>query len=200
VADAFAAAWSQRAGVAIRVHRHSRVYRLTGTVPELEGPAGRYRVAAGADRALLVEWLRAFAAEAGEFAGAPEAEADDLLGYRGAAFWEVAGRRVALAVLTRPVARTVRLSTVYTPPDCRHNGYATAVMRAASRAALADGASEVVLITDTNRQERLAPRLGYQLIGERAILRFGPATGPIPRVPTGPIPRLPTGPLPRLRG
>ena len=27
-ADAFAAAWSQRAGSAVRVHRHCRVYRL----------------------------------------------------------------------------------------------------------------------------------------------------------------------------
>jgi hypothetical protein len=33
------------------------------------------------------------------------------------------------------------------------------------------------------------------------VLRFGPATGPLPRLQstTRPMPRLPTGPLPRLR-
>jgi hypothetical protein len=199
-ADAFAAAWSQRAGVDVRVYRHSRVYRLAGMVPDQAGPAGRYRVATGADRPLLVDWLRAFGAEVGDLAGAPEAAADDLLRYGGAAFWETGGKPVAMATLTRPFAGTVRLSKAYTPPGCRHNGYAAAVMHAASRAALAGPASEVVLITETNRPERLAARLGYQLIGERAILRFGPATGPMPRLSTGPMPRLQTGPIPRLRG
>jgi len=48
---------------------------------------------------------------------------------------------------------------------------------------------------------RRAARLGYQLVGERAVLRFGSATGPLPRLQstTRPMPRLPTGPLPRLR-
>ena len=190
-ADAFAAAWSQRAGLAIRVHGKSRVYRLTETAPAengsarngsaQNGPAGRLRIAAAADRALLVAWLRAFGAEVGELTGSPEADADDLLSYGGAAFWEV-GQPVAMATITRPVARTVRINMLYTPPECRRNGYAAAVMRAVSRAALAGQAREVVLITDENSPQRLAARLGYELIGERATLRFGPQTGPQPRL------------------
>jgi GNAT superfamily N-acetyltransferase len=201
-ADAFAAAWSQRAGLAIRVHGRSRVYRLTETAsaeagpadngPAETGPAGRLRIAAAADRALLVAWLRAFGTEVGELTGSPEADADDLLGYGGAAFWEAAGHPVAMATVTRPVARTVRISMLYTPPERRRNGYAAAVMLAVGRAALAGQAREVVLITEENRPQRLAARLGYELIGERAVLRFGP--------PTGPQPRLATGPQPRLRG
>jgi alkylhydroperoxidase family enzyme len=205
-ADAFAAAWSQRAGVGVQVHSRSRVYRLAGAAPEpyQMGPAGRYRVATTADRPLLVKWLRAFGAEVGELAAAPEADADDLLSFGGAALWEAEGRPVAMATTTRPVVGTVRMSIVYTPPEKRHAGYATAVMLAASRAALAGRAgggeiSEVVLITDTNSPDRQASRLGYQLIGERAVLRFGPPTGPIPRVQTGPMARVTTGPLPRSR-
>jgi GNAT superfamily N-acetyltransferase len=199
-ADAFAAAWSQRAGLAIRVHGHSRVYRLAQTAPAETGPAGRFRIATAADRALLVAWLRAFGTEVGELTGSPEADADDLLGYGGAAFWEAAGHPVAMAAVTRPVARTVRISMLYTPPERRRNGYAAAVMLAVSRAALADHMREVVLITDENSPQRLASRLGYELIGERAVLRFGPPTGPQPRLATGPQPRLATGPQPRLRG
>ena len=37
------------------------------------------------------------------------------------------------------------------------------------------------MITDKNRPDRWGGRLGYQLVSERAVLRFGPATGPMPR-------------------
>jgi hypothetical protein len=200
-ADAFAAAWSQRAGLAVRVHRQNLVYRLTGGVPEqpvpFGGPDGRLRPATWADRELLVAWLKAFKTEVGELTTAPETTADDLLCYGGAAFWEASGEPVAMAAITRPVARTVRISMVYTPPERRRGGYAAAVLLAVSRAVLAgppdSGAgqvAEVVMITDGNRPDRLAVRIGYELVGERAILRFGPPTGPMPRFPTGPMPRL----------
>jgi predicted GNAT family acetyltransferase len=192
-ADAFAAAWSQRAGVATRVHRHSLVYRLSQApaAPETgPGPTGRLRTATEADRPLLVAWLTAFSAEVGELTGAPEATADELLGYGGAVFWEAGGQPVAMATVTRPVMRTVRITMMYTPPEHRHSGYAVAVTLAVSHAELARRASEVVLITDSNRPHRQAAQLGYELIGERAVLRFGPATGSMPRLPTGPLPRL----------
>jgi hypothetical protein len=102
---------------------------------------------------------------------------------------------------------------VYTPQEHRHNGYATALTLAVSRAVLTPGApgqpreqpaeangrvNEVVMITDKNRSDRWGSRLGYQLVGERTVLRFGPVTGPVPRPhSTGAMPRLPTGPLPR---
>jgi len=114
---------------------------------------------------------------------------------------------------------------LYTPPDRRHSGYASAVTMAVSRAVLsglvppgptspgpglpgtASGGGrvdEVVMITDRNRPDSWAIRLGYQLVNERTVLRFGPVTGAMPRMArTGPMPRLPTGPLsrlPRLRG
>lgn len=259
-ADAFAAAWSQRSGTAIRVHRHSRIYRLTadpspghldGTAapetdagqldgpaehraaawpsPASPGPAGRLRVATIADRDLLVDWLSAFAAETGERIGVPQDVADDLIGYGGALIWEAQPRSVrlleaaqhlvnsrsrdaaqraepvyqpvAMATISRPAARTVRIPVVYTAPDRRRNGYGTAITHAASRVAFDGTVTDVVLITDSNRPDRRASRLGYQLIGERVVLRFGPGTGPMPKLrsATRPMPRLPTGPLPRLR-
>ncbi|HET9081091.1 MAG TPA: hypothetical protein VFO01_11345 [Trebonia sp.] len=257
-ADAFAAAWSQRAGTTVRVHRNSRVYRLTeqGTSPQgpgapaapgawpppgLSSPSGRLRVAAAGDLTLLTDWLTAFAVEASQRLPSPSDLAADLISYGGAVFWEVPhkpGRLreaahylaiahhrdieavpqpVALATLTRPVAGTVRISMVYTPPERRRSGYAAAAIQAVSRALLwgtgpdnpvpgllgaasAHGCvREIVMITDKNRPDRWGGRLGYQLAGERAVLRFGPATGAMPRAnPTGPMPRLPTGPLPRL--
>ena len=279
VADAFAAAWSQRAGATVRAHRNCRVYRLagaqqatpsrgtpahgtlspatppqgmpaagTGGWPSLEtpGPAGRLRVAAGEDQGLLADWLSAFANEATERIGSPSALAADLISYGGAVFWEVpvkpsrfrdaahhlaishhrdpahsgepAHQPMALATLTRPVAGTVRISMLYTPQERRHSGYATALTLAVSRAvltgtvpggtpgraldvlgAMSRHVREVVMITDKSRPDRWGGRFGYQLVSERAVLRFGPVTGPMPRTqPSGAMPRLPTGPLPRL--
>ncbi len=43
---------------------------------------------------------------------------------------------MALATLTRPVAGTVRISMVYTLPERRRSGYATALTLAVSRAVL----------------------------------------------------------------
>ena len=116
---------------------------------------------------------------------------------------------VALATVARPVAGTARINVVYTMPDRRRNGHAAAVTLEVSRAVLAgtvpagaaEQATEVVLIASGTRSDRRAARLGYQLVGERAVLRFGPATGSLPRLQstTRPMPRLPTGPLPRLR-
>jgi hypothetical protein len=248
-ADAFAAAWSQRAGTMARVHRHCRVYRLTaggGAWPAsgMPGPVGRLRVAAAADQPLLAEWLTEFAAETADRAGPPADIAADLISYGGAILWEVpqwpgpvrdvahnggipphsgadpfgepVHQPVALAALDLPVAGTVRISMVYTPQERRGSGYASAVTLAVSRAILAGGTlgdargvlggraardrvTEVVLITDKSRPDRWASRLGFQVAGERAVFRFGPVTGPVPRpAATGPGPRLPTGPLPRL--
>jgi hypothetical protein len=276
-ADAFAAAWSHRAGSSIRMHRQCRVFRLTAAAAggtwgangtsnagevdrapgaaaggpaawQPPGPKGVLHRATVADRALLVDWLAASATETGERIGSAQEMADDLIGYGGAVFWETAQRTtsrireaaqylvgphhreagqhrdtgqrpaaaqaeavhqpVAMAILTRPVAGTVRISMIYTPPERRHNGYAAAVTLGASRAVLAGDApggvhgvgSEAVMVTDRNKLERLAARLGYQLVDERAVLRFGPPTGPLPNLrTTGPMPRLPTGPLPRFR-
>jgi hypothetical protein len=275
VADAFAAAWSQRARTASRVHRHCSVYRMSASASPGDGPgagagprtgagpragtaqgeygqpgqgglAGRLRVATEADRGLLADWVRAFGMETGQRIPAPEDVAGEFISYGGAFFWEAASRPkrlldaahylavphhreiaqfgepvlqpVAFAALSRPVADTVRISMFYTLPDRRHNGYAVALMVAVSRAALAGDTGypadtgypgrvpgapsvrEVVLVTDRNGTDRRISRLGYELVAQRAVLRFGPPTSPLPRLKaTGPMPRLPTGPLPRLR-
>ena len=119
----------------------------------------------------------------------------------------------AMAAVARPAAGTVRITMVYTPPERRRNGHAVAVTLMTSRAILAgsvpayrsgagaEANAEVVLIADGNRPDRQVTRLGYRLVGERTVLRFGPSSGPQPKLQsnTRPMPRLPTGPLPRLR-
>ena len=47
-----------------------------------------------------------------------------------------------------PVAGVVRLGPVYTPPEARRHGYATALVAELSRRALAAGATKCMLYTD----------------------------------------------------
>ena len=247
-ADAFAAAWSQRAGATVRAHRTNRVYRLTAQPtqntagwppPELPGPPGKFRVAMPDEQQVLADWLRTAAIESGERIPSPDDLAADLISYGGAVFWDVtqktgrlldaarslalphhrdiaqfgepAPQTVALVTLTRPVAGSVRIAMAYTAPDRRRSGHGAALTQAVSRALLWGNGDfpgmlaygcvdEIVMLTDKNRPDRWGGRFGYQFVGERSVLRFGPPTGSIPRVnPAGAgRPRLPTGPLPRL--
>ena len=191
-ADAFAAAWTARTGASARLHRHVRIYRMAGPLPALEGPAGSARVACERDTQLLAGWLSDYGAETGDVARDPEEAARGLIGYGGAIFWEADGRAVALATLTRPVERAVRVALVYTPHPARHRGFAAAVTVAASRAALArEDVQEVLLIADRSSPVLRARSLGYELASERVQLKFGPPAGPMVRL---------TGPLARLRG
>lgn len=190
-ADAFADAWRQRAHVSVRPYRNFGVHRLVNAVAEYEyeAPPGRARSATSADRDLLVRWLRALGNETGDLTAIPEASADNLLGYGGAAFWEMDCGPVAMAMVAPPVAGAVRVSNLYTPPEHRGHSYAIAVLVAVCRAALVGRAREIVIVTDGARPMRRISRLGFELVAERSVLSFGPATGPMPRLP-GPQPRF----------
>jgi len=191
-ADAFAAAWAPRTGMAARLRRHVNVYRWAGPQPDAEGPSGLARLATPDDRPLLVDWLRATVTETGDFSWRPEDVAEDLLAYNGAILWEVNGEAVALGTFTRPVEGAVRLAHIYSPRSVRHHGFAAAVTVATTRAALARSeVREVLLISDRTSPVRRAAGLGYELASERVELSFSPPTGPLPRL---------TGPLARLRG
>jgi GNAT superfamily N-acetyltransferase len=175
-AEAFATAWKQRTGQAGRVHRHSRVYRLTGAVEELPGASGSFRIAGPDDREIVAPLLAAFSHEVGDQSTGPDVDGDDLL------LWDTPDHGLAaLAVLTRPVAGAVRITLVYTPPSLRHHGYAAALLVAACRAARDRGATDVLLITDVSRPLTgdLRQRLGADLAGDRLVLRFDqvPARG-----------------------
>jgi len=55
---------------------------------------------------------------------------------------------VSTLALSPQIAGTVRIGPVYTPPEHRRRGYASAAVAAASRQALARGASRCMLFTD----------------------------------------------------
>ena len=99
---------------------------------------------------------------------------DEGLGYRGLTLWEADGVSVSLAGLTRTVAGMVRVGPVYTPPELRGRGYASAATVTVSQAALNAGVREVVLYTDPANptSNALYQRLGYCPVEDRVVFSF----------------------------
>ncbi|MFE7138031.1 GNAT family N-acetyltransferase [Streptomyces sp. NPDC057644] len=158
-----------------RTVQEQRLYRLGTLLPPSPAPEGRARAATRADRALLVAWVEGFAEATGQAKSSAEWLVDEGTERGSLTLWESGGRPVALAGRTRMLAGTVRVTSVYTPPEFRGRGYGAAVTAAASRAALEEGAAEVLLFTDLANptSNGVYLRIGYEPVADRVQLRRG---------------------------
>ena len=88
--------------------------------------------------------------------------------------WEADGQPVSIACNTMPVTSMVRIGPVYTPPQARGHGYASAATAALSRRLLEAGAEEVVLFTDLANpvSNSIYQRIGYRPFEDRVVLAF----------------------------
>ncbi|HET6710022.1 GNAT family N-acetyltransferase [Amycolatopsis sp.] len=160
-AAAFAEAWRQHTGAVPVSEVRVRLHRLGTLTPPEPMPEGR--ASAAPDRTEVIRWCSEFATAVGQppFADERSWAASNFAG-KEFTFWE-SGVPVAMAGSTPMVAGMVRIDPVYTPARFRGRGYASAVTVAASRAALAAGATDVVLYTDPANvtSNALYRRLGY---------------------------------------
>jgi GNAT superfamily N-acetyltransferase len=174
-AHRFAAAWREATGCLVTPFRGMRLYRLAELAWPDPAPDGEPRVAADADAPLLDGWFAAFAREVHD-----EVEEDhgaavrDKLAYGGISLWQAGGRPVAMGAVTRQVAGMVRIGPVYTPPEFRGRGYASAVTAELSLRAREAGAAEVVLYTDLDNpvSNSIYQRIGYRSVEDRVVLTF----------------------------
>ncbi len=153
-----------------RVGQHQRVYELRQVIPT-ESVTGSLRVATSADADMLVSWRLAFAAEA---LGATE----DLESARRAVsrmierqnffFWQDREQPVAMAACTRPTQHGITINSVYTPPEQRRKGYATALVAALSQRQLDEGRQFCTLFTDLSNptSNNIYQKIGYQALGD----------------------------------
>ncbi|NUV67986.1 MULTISPECIES: GNAT family N-acetyltransferase [unclassified Streptomyces] len=156
-----------------RTEQEQRLYRLGTLRPPAPAPEGRARAATRADRALLVAWVEGFADATGQSKSSAEWLVDEGTERGSLTLWESGGTPVALAGRSRMLAGTVRVTLVYTPPEFRGRGFGAAVTAEASRAALAEGAAEVLLFTDLANptSNGVYLRIGYEPVADRVRLR-----------------------------
>ncbi|MFI1015499.1 GNAT family N-acetyltransferase [Streptomyces sp. NPDC020965] len=175
-AAAFAESWQRHTGATPTVRTRLRLNRLGTLTPPDPFPAGRGRVVGERDREQLIRWCAGFAADVGE---AVSIDADSWAGTRFAdkryTFWETPdGTPVSMAGLNPMVAGLSQVDPVYTPAPLRGHGYAAAVTVETSRAARADGATDVVLFTDATNatSNALYQRIGYVPVAEWTAYEF----------------------------
>jgi uncharacterized protein len=176
--DVFAAAWAEKAGVTFRVHYRQGIYALERVRP-VSGVPGEMRRATAADRPLLVDWWHAFAVEALRESHPDLERLERAIDHRlgsaaaGIVLWEDGGP-VSLAGFGGATPNGIRIGPVYTPPELRGRGYASALVAELSGERLATGRRFCFLYTDLANptSNRIYERIGYERVCESAEIGF----------------------------
>ncbi len=171
-AASFAGNWAERLRIPVTPVEAQRIYRLVALHPP-EGVPGRFRPAEDADRDTLVAHRVSFhtdTREPGELAAAAAVERS----LRRCFVWDDGGV-VASAVATIPEAGVVRVGVVYTPPEHRRRGYASALVAATSAWAREQDHSDCILYTQLANptSNAIYRAIGYQPVAEVLRYRFG---------------------------
>jgi predicted GNAT family acetyltransferase len=178
-ATAFAETWQRHTGATPVPFWRTHLYRLGTLTPPQPHPEGRGRIVGAKDREQVVCWCREFCVDVGEQSAIDlidsGAWAYSRFGDRHFTFWETPeGTPVSMAAATSLVGGMIRVDPVYTPAHLRGRGYAGAVTVEVSRAALAAGATDVVLFADPANptSNALYQRIGYVRIADFTGYKF----------------------------
>jgi uncharacterized protein len=171
----FAGSWTEQGDSAARPVEGHRIYEVEHPAAP-SGVPGRLRAAETADRDLLVDWLRGFNTDAGGIgAGDPATIVDRRLPAGDFWIWDEGGDRgpVSLAAHSEPVCSVRRIQAVYTPPDRRGHGYASACVAALS-ARILDAGQRCILYTDLANptSNHVYRRIGYRAVAEGLRYEF----------------------------
>jgi predicted GNAT family acetyltransferase len=162
-------AWAARTGQPYELERRQVVYQLR----EVQTPVperGRLRLAAEADIPLVARWRHDVYAELFGHADRAEALRVAELGIAAGdvCLWDDGGP-VSMAMKVRPVGSGISVSRVYTPPELRGRGYATACVGELSRLLLASGWRRCTLYAD---QGNPAANRVYEKVGYRPVCDY----------------------------
>ena len=169
MAAAFAQAWQNETGQQAKIKMNQRIYELRQVeyMPDLPG---QLRQADQGDFELLTAWMLGFNEDAfgeSDHESARE-QASRHLAEGNFFIWED-DRPVSVAAKTRKSPHGRSVSLVYTPPELRGRGYATACVASLSQMLLAEGYQFCTLFTDLSNPTSNSI---YQKIGYRPVSDF----------------------------
>ncbi len=175
VVSAFTKAWEEVTGEVTIEGMRQRIYHRLTEVNQSQIPSGSVRAATQDDLTLLAQWILAFHHEA-----VPNDPLSDVQGAtrrrianKEIFVWENAGP-VSVAARSRPTTNGVSVNLVYTPPEYRGRGYATACVASLSRHLLDSGFSFCTLFADLANptSNHVYKKIGYRPICDFAEWRF----------------------------
>ena len=173
--DSFADTW----GGPRRVRMRQGVYAAR-SVHEPSGVSGAPRRATADDRDLILDWLRAFQAEALADDG-PHVELEPAVDRRlasttaGFGLWEDGGEPVSICGQSGRTPHGTRIGPVYNPPERRGRGYGSAVTAAVTKEQLDGGLDYCFLYTDLANptSNKIYMNIGYEFVCNSAEYAFG---------------------------
>jgi predicted GNAT family acetyltransferase len=181
----FAGLWCRQTSAPSRTSMRQGVYALEHVEP-LPAVPGSARVATADDLDLLLRWWIAFGDEVLHEGGPGREDAEKNVRHKlfsptgGFLLWEDASETVSLAGWGGPTPNGIRVGPVYTPPDLRGRGYATALTAELSRRLLdgrlfEGGRRFCFLYTDLANptSNAIYERIGYRRVAESAEIVFG---------------------------
>jgi predicted GNAT family acetyltransferase len=170
----FARLWSARTGAAAELAMRMRVFEARRVV-QPPTPAGAFRAATEADLPIVAQWTAAFTEEAGLD---DPSDPDDVARQRireGSLFiWEDE-QPVSMAAWAGRTGRIVRINYVYTPPEHRGRGYASACVASLTERLLDEGVVLCCLYTDLANptSNKIYQAIGYRQVCDAAEYRLG---------------------------
>lgn len=171
---AFAEAWCEHNGCTPFVAREMGVYQLN-ELRDVPTPPGNFQQAQKEDAALLAEWMTAFGVEAlGEFDPATSRKAAaELISQERLFVWKN-GQPVSMAAVGRPTRNGITVYYVYTPPEHRNRGYASACVAEMSRRMLRRGYRFCSLFADfaNPTSNKIYRQMGYRLVRDFREVAF----------------------------
>lgn len=179
VAERFARRWQALSGQSYELLFHERAFSLSAVRP-MTSPPGALVRATAADRDLLVRWTLDFGIEAMGDSDLAEAERtvdarldDGDPQARGLYLW-VDGAPVSMAGYTGPTPHGIRVGPVYTPPELRGRGYASALVARMSQALLDGGRSFCFLFTNLANPtaNHIYEEIGYVAVVDVDVYTF----------------------------
>lgn len=160
--ETFLQVWQTLTGQSSRRVMEMKIHQLTQVEP-IGIANGSLRLAAEGDRPLLLEWFAAFATEVGGVVHQDAERAIDTgLEQQSIYLWE---DDIPVSWASgKPYSSTAaRIGPVYTPPEYRRKGYATACVVALTQKLLEQGCDRCFLFTDLANptSNRIYQAIGY---------------------------------------
>ena len=152
-----------------------RLHELTKVSFPAVLPPGALRKATEADLPLAREWVDAFVRDVGLAVAVPDM-AQRLVARGLLFFWIDAGRECAMVSSSRETPSGCAINMVYTPPQFRRSGYATAAVATLSDALLQSGRRFCCLYTDIANptSNSIYAKIGYRPIRDDVEIDFSP--------------------------
>jgi predicted GNAT family acetyltransferase len=170
----FARLWAARSGSAAELAVRMRVFEARRVV-QPPRPVGSFRAATDADLPTMTRWTAAFIGETGlDNPSDPQDVARERIGVDSLFVWEDA-RPVSMAAWAGRAGSIVRVNYVYTPPELRGRGYASACVASLTQRLIDEGHALCSLYTDLSNptSNKIYQAIGYRPVCDAAEYHLG---------------------------